>query len=126
VLFSFQEFFHSSSELVKIIPINQINSFIGLRVNQVFFHFINAELALLQSHCQSSFVGLRSICITADSSSSSLEKALVMLFIGSDSNFRYVLIGKNNSFVVFKYVHSTYFLFLKIFTSVVSSITASV
>ncbi|MFC1797742.1 hypothetical protein ACFLY2_00740 [Patescibacteria group bacterium] len=48
------------------------------------------------------------------------------MLIGSDSSFWYVFIGKKNSLVVFKYVPSIYFLFLKIFTSVVSSITASV
>ncbi|MDP3381535.1 MAG: hypothetical protein Q8S84_08850 [bacterium] len=84
------------------------------------------ELALLQSHCQSSGIGLTSICITADSSSSNFENAFVILLIGSDSNFKYVFIGKKNSLEVFKYVASTYFLFLNMFTSVVSSIIASV
>jgi hypothetical protein len=91
----------SSSPLVKIISKNHSNNLKGFKVNQVFLPFINLELALVHSFCQSSLVGLRSTCMTADSSSSNLEKAFVILLIGSDSSFWYVLIGKKNSLVVF-------------------------
>gem|GEM_PF-863929 len=87
----------SSCDLKREVQ-SQIIIFIGLRVNQVVFPFIIFELALLECPCQSSSIGLRSICITDDSSSSSLENALVILLIGSDSSLVYVLNGKKNSF----------------------------
>jgi hypothetical protein len=77
----------SSSEFVNIICNNHTNSFKGFNVNQVFLPFINTELALVHSFCQSSLVGFNNICTTADSSSSNFEKAFVILFIGSDSSF---------------------------------------
>ncbi|MFC1797741.1 hypothetical protein ACFLY2_00735 [Patescibacteria group bacterium] len=48
----------SSSHAEKITSNNPINNLRGFKVNQVFFHFINTELALLHSDCQSSLVGL--------------------------------------------------------------------
>jgi hypothetical protein len=42
----------SSSPPENIISKNHTNNFIGFSVNQDVFHFIIAELALLQSHCQ--------------------------------------------------------------------------
>jgi hypothetical protein len=59
----------------------------GFRVKNVFFQFIILELAFAHSHCQSSSIGFKRICILALESSSNLEKALVMLLIGSDSSF---------------------------------------
>jgi hypothetical protein len=86
VLSSLLEVF-SSSELVKIISKNHSNNLKGFSVIQVFLPFISLELAFVHSFCQSSFVGFNNTCITADSSSSNLEKAFVILLIGSDSSF---------------------------------------
>ena len=93
----------SSWDANKIVN-NPTNNFRGFRLKLELLPFIIFELLFEQSHCQSSSIGFNKTCIAADSSSSNLENAFVILLIGSDSNFWYVFIGKKKFLVVFKYV----------------------
>jgi hypothetical protein len=76
-----------SSQFVNKSQIKLIIIFKGFSVKNVFFQFIIFELAFAHSHCQSSSIGFKSICMLALESSSNFENAFVILFIGSDSSF---------------------------------------